>query len=686
MPTITVLDETTINKIAAGEVIERPASVVKELLENAIDAQATAVTVEIRDGGCSLIRITDNGCGIPKDQVATAFLRHATSKIHTVDDLMTIGSLGFRGEALASISAVSQVELISKTAQTLTGIRYQIEGGREKSLEEIGAPEGTTIIARNLFFNTPARKKFLKTPVTEGTHVASVVEKIALSHPDISIRFIQNNQNKLYTSGNNNLKDLIYTVFGREITANLLEVHAQGPGITITGYIGKPVIARSNRNYENYFVNGRFVRSNILSKAIEEAYKPFMMQHKYPFTMLHFQIDPQTLDVNVHPTKMELRFSDGEFIYEQTVNAVSNVLAHKELIPDVNLNEKGEQDTRRFEVKKAPRPEPFETKRKDVLEQQKFPSAEKSAAVSAEGSYRQIAPPKPSFVKEPDISDMMPEWLKERKKAEEENLKAFRKQDNNTINEKISQSNTSSGNSAQTSVNRNTQPDFASKNIMDKPIPDMPAATAPKQLDLFGEKLLDPSSRLKHKLIGQLFDTYWLIEYNDHLYIIDQHAAHEKVLYEKTVKSLKDRDYNSQMVEPPIILTLNPNEELLLNKYMEYFTHIGFEIEPFGGREFSVRAVPANLFSVAKKDLLLEMIDGLSDEMAAHSPDSIYEKIASMSCKAAVKGGNQLSAMEANELIDQLLKLDNPYACPHGRPTIISMSRYELEKKFKRIV
>ena len=685
MPTITVLDETTINKIAAGEVIERPASVVKELLENAIDAQATAVTVEIRDGGCSLIRITDNGCGIPKDQVATAFLRHATSKIHTVDDLMTIGSLGFRGEALASIAAVSQVELISKTAQTLTGIRYQIEGGREKSLEEIGAPEGTTIIARNLFFNTPARKKFLKTPVTEGAHVASVVEKIALSHPDISIRFIQNNQNKLCTSGNNNLKDLIYTVFGREITANLLEVHTQGPGITITGYIGKPVIARSNRNYENYFVNGRFVRSNILSKAIEEAYKPFMMQHKYPFTMLHFQIDPQTLDVNVHPTKMELRFSDGEFIYDQTVNAVSNALAHKELIPDVNLNEKGEQDTRRFEEKKAPRPEPFETRRKDVLEQQKLPSAEKSAAVSAEGSYRQIAPPKPSFVKEPDISDMMPEWLKERKKAEEEKLKAFGKWNSDTTNVEKSQNNTDSGNGEQTSVDRNTQPDFVSKNIMDKPVPDMPAA-APKQLDLFEEKLLDPSSRLKHKLIGQLFDTYWLIEYNDHLYIIDQHAAHEKVLYEKTVKSLKDRDYNSQMLEPPIILTLNPNEELLLNKYMEYFTRIGFEIEPFGGREFAVRAVPANLFSIAKKDLLLEMIDGLSDEMAAHDPDSIYEKIASMSCKAAVKGGNQLSAMEANELIDQLLKLDNPYACPHGRPTIISMSRYELEKKFKRIV
>lgn len=684
MPTISVLDETTINKIAAGEVIERPASVVKELLENAIDAQATAVTVEIRDGGCSLIRITDNGCGIPKNQVATAFLRHATSKIHTVDDLMTIGSLGFRGEALASIAAVSQVELISKTAQTLTGTRYQIEGGREKSLEEIGAPEGTTLIARNLFFNTPARKKFLKTPVTEGSHVASVVEKIALSHPDISIRFIQNNQNKLYTSGNNNLKDLIYTVFGREITSNLLEVHAHGPGVTITGYIGKPVIARSNRNYENYFVNGRYVRSNILSKAIEEAYKPFMMQHKYPFTMLHLQIDPQTLDVNVHPTKMELRFSDGEFIYDQVMNAVANALAHKELIPDVNLNEKEEQDLKRFEEKKAPRPEPFETRRKDVLEHHKQSAPERLAVAAAADSYRQIAPPKPSFVKEPDISDMMPEWLKERKKAEEENRKAFEKWNSGSISdnrEKKSHENAAASNDITASVTKH-----AEQTVPQDQTTENTAATAPKQLDLFGEKLLDPASRLKHKLIGQLFDTYWLIEYNDHLYIIDQHAAHEKVLYEKTVKSLKDRDYSSQMVEPPIILTLNPNEELLLNKYMEYFTRIGFEIEPFGGREFAVRAVPANLFSIAKKDLLLEMIDGLSDEMAAHNPDSIYEKIASMSCKAAVKGGNHLSAMEANELIDQLLKLDNPYACPHGRPTIISMSRYELEKKFKRIV
>mgnify|MGYP000366305030 CR=1 FL=1 len=673
MPTISVLDETTINKIAAGEVIERPASVVKELLENAIDAQATAVTVEIRDGGCSLIRITDNGCGIPKDQVATAFLRHATSKIHTVDDLMTIGSLGFRGEALASIAAVSQVELISKTAQTLTGTRYQIEGGREKSLEEIGAPEGTTIIARNLFFNTPARKKFLKTPVTEGTHVASVVEKIALSHPDISIRFIQNNQNKLYTSGNNNLKDLIYTVFGREITANLLEVSASCPGVTITGYIGKPVIARSNRNYENYFVNGRYVRSNILSKAIEEAYKPFMMQHKYPFTMLHFQIDPQTLDVNVHPTKMELRFSDGEFIYNQAMNAVANALAHKELIPDVNLNEKEERDVKRFEEKKAPRPEPFETKRKDVLEHQGERPGEKSAAALNTVSYRQIAPPKPSLVKEPDISDMMPDWLKERKKAEEENRKAFLQPANGS---KIPVS----ASETEKEKDSNTVPDSS------KPVSDTRPVTAPKQLDFFGEKLLDPASRLKHKLIGQLFDTYWLIEYNDHLYIIDQHAAHEKVYYERFVKLFQSQNIQSQYVSPPLIVSLSLEEENLLKANEKYFRDFGFEIEPFGGREYSISAVPSSLLGMTEEELFLEMLDHLTADGSKDAFELFTARLATMACKAAVKGNHSMSPQEADKLIDELLTLENPYNCPHGRPTIIAMSKTEIEKKFKRIV
>lgn len=668
MASITVLDQNTINKIAAGEVIERPASVVKELLENAIDAQATAVTIEIKDGGCAMIRVTDNGCGIPKDQIGTAFLRHATSKIKSVEDLFTVSSLGFRGEALASIAAVAQVELITKTGDSLTGSRYQIEGGIEKGLEEIGAPEGTTIIARNLFYNTPARKKFLKTPMTEGAHVAALVEKIALSHPDISIRFIQNNQNRLYTSGNHNLKDLVYTVFGREIASNLLAVDSkEETGFRVSGFIGKPVIARSNRNYENYFINGRYIRSNIISKAIEEAYKPFMMQHKYPFTMLHFTIQPDSLDVNVHPTKMELRFSDGEGVYRAVLKAVSAALAHKELIPQVSLMETKEKEADKLAKRLAPRPEPFEVHRRQsmTVSAPDVPGPGRSEAAGLHSSvrpawaaisYSQTSPPRPSHV-----NDLMPDWLKERRKEQ-----------------------AASGSS---SVSGSASPAIDGREAGrtgDSVFP--PANEDTSQMDLFDGKLLDPKARLKHKLIGQLFDTYWMVEYNEQLFIIDQHAAHEKVLYEETMNTLKTRRHDTQMVEPPIILTLNMNEGLLLNKYMSYFTGMGFEIESFGGREYAVRGVPANLFSIAKRDLLLEMLDSLSDDISVHNPDIIYEKVASMSCKAAVKGRHSMSFTEANELIDQLLALDNPYACPHGRPTIISMSKYELEKKFKRIV
>lgn len=679
MANITVLDQSTINKIAAGEVIERPASVVKELLENAIDAQATAVTIEIKDGGCSMVRVTDNGCGIPRDQIALAFLRHATSKIRSVEDLFTVSSLGFRGEALASIAAVAQVELISKTSDSLTGSRYQIEGGAERGLEEIGAPEGTTIIARNLFYNTPARKKFLKTPMTEGAHVAAVVEKIALSHPDISIRFIQNNQNKLYTSGNHNLKDLIYTVFGREITSNLLAVNAQEGDIQVSGFIGKPVIARSNRNYENYFINGRYIRSSVISKAIEEAYKPFMMQHKYPFTMLHFTIQQDTLDVNVHPTKMELRFSDGEAVYRAVVKAVADALAHKELIPEVSLAEKKEKEAADLAQRLAPRPEPFEVKRRESMNRAAQPAAQDKASSSA--SYARTPPPKPSYVNE-----LMPEWLKVRKREQEAAANAMKDSNANqntasTFSEKLQDINKTDSTSNKYIGDKQDQVPTLAEDQSNAPAP-----KEPEQLDLFDGKLLDPKARLRHKLIGQLFDTYWMVEYNEQLFIIDQHAAHEKVLYEKTIKTLKTRQYDTQMVEPPIILTLNMNEEVLLSRYMSYFTGMGFEIEPFGGREYAVRGVPANLFSIAQKELLIEMIDGLSDDISVHNPDIIYERVASMSCKAAVKGHHSLSAAEANELIDQLLQLDNPYACPHGRPTIISMTKYELEKKFKRIV
>lgn len=782
MPNIQVLDQSTINKIAAGEVIERPASVVKELLENAIDARASAVTVEIKDGGTTFIRVTDNGCGIPREEVALAFLRHSTSKIKSVEDLFTVSSLGFRGEALASIAAVSQVELITKTSVGLTGSRYRIEGGEERGLEEIGAPEGTTFIARNLFYNTPARRKFLKTPMTEGAHVADLVEKIALSHPEVSIRFIQNNQNKLHTSGNHNLKDIIYTVFGREIAANLLAVEVKKPIITIDGYIGKPVIARGNRNYENYFINGRYIRSNIISKAIEEAYKPYMMQHKYPFTMLHFTIEPELLDVNVHPTKMELRFRDGEMVYRTVFDAVSGALAHKELIPEVQLNKSGDDRTLKGAKVNEPHPEPFEKNRIAAL------SGNRGGEGYAIHTSKRIQPEQPAFLREGDelgekwvrndgtaangsgqwnrMADQLmagkqpvgrneagtagkgaanaadghgntqgtaaasvPERNGSPYSSESETKQAValrfpQKQNSVSLQESLEQQESlqqqdsqqlqesrqqqdllqpqdslqqqellQPQNSSQSQDPLQSQNSSQPQAPLQSPKSSLPQNSAapssvgkPEQLDLFDGKLLEPKSRALHKLIGQLFDTYWLVEFNEQLYIIDQHAAHEKVLYEKTMATIKNREYASQMVDPPIILTLNMNEEVLLKSHLKYFTDIGFEIEPFGGREYAVRGVPANLLSVAKKELLIEMIDGLSEEGAGQNPDIIYERVASMSCKAAVKGGNRLSVTEANELIDQLLNLENPYACPHGRPTIISMSKYELEKKFKRIV
>ena len=518
-------------------------------------------------------------------------------------------------------------------------------------MEEVGAPEGTTFIVRDLFYNTPARRKFLKTPMSEGAHIADLVEKIALSHPEISIRLIQNNQSKLHTSGNHNLKDIVYTVFGREIAANLLSVESGSEPVRVEGFIGKPLIARGNRNFENYFINGRYIKSNLINKAIEDAYKPYMMQHKYPFTMLQFTIDPTFLDVNVHPAKMELRFRDGEMIYKMVYHTISMALSKRELIPDVELPEAPrfaapEGDRRetvalkpvrpKIEAEKQPeqrpvreRPEPFERRRMEAMRE--------AVSLPPENLMHQPeapAQPQENMVRQPEVPYHVPQ---QPASATKESGTAVREE-------------------------------------------------KPRQMNLFEDKLLTKPARSEHVLIGQLFDTYWLVQYHENLYIIDQHAAHEKVLYEKTMRSLKNREYTSQMIDPPIILTLNGNEQLLLEKYRAHFTSIGFEIEPFGGKEYAVRAVPANLFSIAKKELLTEMLDGLSDGMDGGTPDIINEKIASMSCKAAVKGNHAMSAAEANRLIDELLELENPYTCPHGRPTIITMSRYELEKKFKRIV
>lgn len=671
MPQIEILDQQTIDKIAAGEVIERPASVVKELVENSIDAKATAVTVEIKEGGISFIRITDNGCGIEKEQVPLAFLRHSTSKIRSVEDLLTVSSLGFRGEALSSIAAVSQVELITKTASGISGVRYLIEGGKEKTFEEIGAPEGTTFLVRNLFYNTPARRKFLKTPPTEAGYISDLMEHMALSHPEVSFKFIVNNQVKLHTSGNSNLKEIIYHIYGRDIAANLIEIHREFDFFSMDGFIGKPLISRGNRNYENYFINGRYVRSSLIAKSIEDGYKSFTMQHKYPFTVLHLSIRGELLDVNVHPTKMELRFSNQEQVYENIQTAIREAINQSELVYRVELtDEKKEQEKLRAEVKSAAEaarklPEPFEKNRLEALRQ----------SVRKDSPYEKKYPDQPSNDKR---TENMNESARKTMPIKED--ESVRKAMQTHTDEPVSKETYRQATIEDMLVKENTAHYAGVKDNTAS------ADSIVTEKQVAPRRLLSPESVKYHTIIGQVFDTYWLVQMEDHLYIIDQHAAHEKVLYERTMASLNSREYTSQAVFPPILLSLSMQEEELLKKYMDIFTRIGFQIEPFGGKEYAVTAVPANLFGLQEKELMIEMLDSLMQLKGSETPQLILEKVASMSCKAAVKGNQKLSRPEVEKLIDELLTLENPYHCPHGRPTIISMSRYELEKKFKRVL
>ncbi|MDD3403269.1 MAG: DNA mismatch repair endonuclease MutL [Hespellia sp.] len=624
---IQVLDQITIDKIAAGEVVERPASVIKELVENAIDAGASSITVEIEDGGISLMRITDNGCGIAKEDVPNAFLRHSTSKIRSIDDLEHIASLGFRGEALSSISAVAQVELITKTKDDTFGTRYVIHGGVEQSVEETGAPNGTTFLIHQLFYNTPARRKFLKTPMTEAGHIGDLLMHMALSHPEIAFQFVNNHQEKLRTSGNGKLKDVIYQIYGREVASNLLELDFDMRGVKMSGFLGKPIISRGNRNFENFFFNGRYIRSNIVSKAAEDAYKDFVMQHKFPFFVLHYSLPAEEMDVNVHPTKMEVRFHNQQDVYNTTYEAIHRCLLEPELISKIEAPD--------VPVTKPSAPQTVPEKKESIFSLKKPPA---EAPATKDEDYF--------------IEQMMQRVLREHQTYKVEH---------------------------------------------EVQMPALPASSPlPKdefiyekaeQLDLFEEKLLTREARMEYTLIGQLFDTYWLVQFKDSLYIIDQHAAHERVLYERTLKGMKDRTFTSQNISPPIVLNLSMTEENVLKDHLDRFTRIGFEIEPFGSGSYAVRAIPDNLFSIAKQELLLEMLDEMADGIGGNlTPDLIDEKVASMSCKAAVKGNNKLSAAEMDTLIGELLELENPYHCPHGRPTIIAMTKRELEKKFKRIV
>lgn len=706
MSNIHVLDQITIDKIAAGEVIERPASVVKELVENAIDAGSGSVTVEIKEGGISYMRIADNGCGIARDDVQNAFLRHSTSKIRAAEDLEHIASLGFRGEALSSIAAVSQVEMITKTKEQLLGTRYQIAGGKEEELEDTGASDGTTFLIRQLFYNVPARRKFLKTPITEASHVGDLMTRLALSHPEISFQFINNGQSRLHTSGNGNLKDVIYHVYGREITANLIPLEYKNNGLSLSGYIGAPLISRGNRNFENYFINGRYVKSNIIYRAIEDAYKDFSMQHKFPFTVFHITIDGEHVDVNVHPTKMELRFNNQQEVYNTLYEAIDSALHGRELIPKVTLDEPKVPRTEAVPVTKEK--QNFRTTGSSVSFASTAGNMTKQAAQSEMWAGVQTPVKQKTKIppKEERNLDYFMEQMKKRVtsyhqqnssaevKSRSDIFKPERQADR--IREAVSQYKATARDAKKQEFPKKTDvtPEIpgTAKTTAEKATAngqgiDIKANEKPEQMDLFEDRFLDKERKADYTLIGQIFDTYWLVQFENSLYIIDQHAAHERVLYERTLREMKNREFTSQMISPPIILNLTMQEAELLRQYMDRFTRIGFEFEEFGQDSFAVRSVPDNLFSIAKKDLLLEMIDHLSDELNRNQPsDLIDEKIASMSCKAAVKGNMSLSAAEVDTLIGELLLLDNPYHCPHGRPTIISMTKRELEKKFKRIV
>lgn len=657
MPQIALLSQETIDKIAAGEVIERPSSVVKELVENAIDAGSSAVTVEIKEGGISFIRISDNGCGIEREQIPLAFLRHSTSKIKSVEDLFTVTSLGFRGEALSSIAAVSQVELITKTNGDFTGSRYLIEGSKEVSLEEIGAPDGTTFIIRNLFYNTPARKKFLKSAQTEGTYIHELMQRMILSHPDVAFKFIMNNQVKLQSSGNGNIKDIIYHLYGRDITKALLPIAHESELFKVSGFIGKPMISRGNRGYELYFVNGRFIRSQILSKAIEDAFKPFLMQHQYPFTVLYFEIDSSLLDVNVHPTKMELRFSNQQELYREVQSILSAALVHRDIIPEVPVDTPKKNEMEVPKIEKV-MPEPFEQKRLEEIRK----------AVRKDSPY-EIKYPVSRPMGTGSVSSAAQEKLLD-------TIKSMPPED--MMEERIQ---------------KETLPE-QSKKEMEKEL--AKEAYVLREEETYGAKpegsyeqgsFLKEEEMAKQKIIGQLFDTYWLVEYNDRLFIVDQHAAHEKVMYEKLKKQFEKKEFTSQAISPPIVITLSMREAEGLERFKEQFTKLGFEIEHFGGAEYSICGVPGNLYRLNTRDVLIEMLDELTDGISERATtDVILDKIASMSCKAAVKGSQRLSLPEMEQLMKDLMKLDNPYNCPHGRPTIIAMSKYEIEKKFKRIV
>lgn len=682
MAQIHILDSETVDKIAAGEVVERPSSVVKELVENAIDAGAEAVTVEVKDGGIEFIRVTDNGCGMERGQLRTAFLRHATSKIEDAADLVRIQSLGFRGEALSSIAAVAKVEVITKTSDSMTGSRILLEGAKEVAFEEVGAPDGTTFLVRNLFFNTPVRRKFLKQPATEGGYIADLMEHLALSRPDISFKLVIGGQLRFHTSGNGDLKEVIYRIYGRDIANALVPIQAEKNGVRIEGYLGKPVQVRSNRNFEIYFINGRFIRSSVVARAVEEGYKEYLMQHKFPFCVLHISMDTSGVDVNVHPTKMDVRFSNAMQFGEFVTEAVHDTLQRREMIPEANLaseNElKKEREAEKLLNRMQSTPEPFEAKRTGayrVMEESKYRTAQPAAHSPAR-----------DFSGEPIWNRVKNTDFAENKTAGKKEAVHSTEEDFFTETSEIKPEETATGRPLSAPSDTETQTHTDARPDTTGPSETADSHSAPEQLNLFEEKILTEDNRSRFRIIGQVFGTYWLIEFEDRLLMVDQHAAHEKVNYERLIKQFHEKTVLTQRLMPPVIVSLSGQEESVFREHSDVFAGLGFEVEAFGGSEYALRGVPVDLYGCNEREMFLEVLDQLAAGVSFGGIRAIEEKIASMSCKAAVKGNSSLSFAEAEKLIDELLTLENPYNCPHGRPTIVTMTKTEMDKKFKRIV
>ena len=668
MQKIHVLDQDTINQIAAGEVIERPASVVKELTENAIDAGATAVTVEIRDGGKALIRVTDNGSGFDPADIRTAFMPHATSKIQTAEDLFSVGSLGFRGEALPSVASVAKTELITRTSENITGIRYINEGGVEKEFSEVGAPEGTTIIIRDLFFNTPARKKFLKKGITEASNVSTMMERLALSHPSVAIRLIVDDKVRLSTPGNGRLKDLIYSIYGKVAAAAMIPVEGTFSGVEISGFTAKPEYSRANRTSEIYFVNNRFVKNPVIGKAIENAYLGFLMQHRYPVCILFLRFRPGAVDVNVHPAKLEIRFSDEDLAYQAVYEAVREALSSVELIKRQQLVKELQEESR-----KDAGAEPFFAERRPVY------------SFGTDGSRRPEAAAAPS----------MPESRGPVSDSDDGNLPESRpepvlpkRRELSTV--ELLMKKWDSKNAVENSAAEMAAPGSApvpEPVTAAEPVP-APGPSSRKSDTLLAgtqERLFTEETRKDYRVIGQLFDTYWLFEYKDTFLMMDQHAAHEKVLYEKNLAAFRNKEFTSQMLMPPYEPELGVREMQMFSEYIRAFRQLGFEFGNTDGK-LTITAVPGNVLGLSWQEVFKELLDSVSGETGREPVHILEEKLALMSCKAAIKGNYPISHAEINELLDQLLKLENPYMCPHGRPTMISMSKYEIEKRFSRIV